>query len=637
MESDNFDYESLAEKIEKSPTLVANVLKVANSAYYGLAHKVEKVSHAIGIIGVRDFVGIVLGSLLQSFLQDVNLTLEEEARFWVHSYTCSEIMEEADGSYKARIAGLLHDIGKVILKVFYKDDYDFLRSYSSKQEKKLFGVTHSEIGAHFLEHIGLSEEIVRAVREHHTPPSGTGDSLSEKLYFANLLSLFLFGNFVVNVSGIPINLPPDKLSTIKEKAIVFAREITGVSLAKETHTHSLAEFSKLLSVFLKSISRTVPDTLEELIEDLIKVIFDVTLCKAEILIPRNGKMERFFLRNGELFTEVEEVTNLEGNIYPMDIWGENVGYIKILGDTPKEVEAFISAIASIYAPRIYLFKMYSTDFLFHSLYRRIEKLLPFGTIIVSEDGKIVNINDKMLEMFGVDLSPDLVKGKTLEEVFGDELNFLMELFEREENIDIPKKPLAGRFFKIVGRLTREKDRRFLVVIFLDITREIEREARLKKLSITDPLTGIYNQRFFYESLRLEIGKASKENIPLVLLMLDLDNFKEINDKKGHLYGDMILKKVAEVISGSVRRGVDKVFRYGGDEFAIILPGANCKIAENIFKRINGRLQKELGITVSGGGVLYSRGLDIKEFVDEADRALYAAKRCKGGIVLKERR
>ncbi len=618
---------------------MANVLKVANSAYYGLAHKVEKVSHAIGIIGVKDFVGIVLGSLLQGFLSDINLTSEEAARFWVHSYTCSEIMEEIDGSYKARIAGLLHDIGKVILKVFYKDGYNFLKSYSLKEEKKLFGVTHPEIGAQFLEHIGLSQEIVKAVREHHTLPSGAGDGLSEKLYFANLLSLFLFDNFVVNISGMPISLSPDKLSSIKEKALIFAREITGVPLTKESHVYNLAEFSKLLSVFLKNISRTVPDTLEELIEDLIKVVFDITLCKAEILLSKNGKMERFFLKDGALSVEIEETSDLEEKkgVYPMDIWGEIVGYIRVLGDVPQEVEAFVSAIASIYAPRIYLFKMYSTDFLFHSLYRRIEKLLPFGTIIVSEDGRIVNINNRMLEMFGVDLSPELAKGKSLEEVFGNELSFLMEFLNKEGNIDIPRKPLAGRFFKIVGRVTREKDKRFLVVIFLDITKEIEREARLKKLSITDPLTGIYNQRFFYESLKMEIEKASKEGIPLVLLMLDLDNFKEINDRKGHLYGDRILKKVAEILKGSIRKGIDKVFRYGGDEFAIILPGADCKTAENIFKRINKKLQRELGITVSGGAVLYSEGLDIKDFVNEADRAMYAAKKSKGGIVLKERR
>ncbi|HBF42647.1 MAG TPA: diguanylate cyclase response regulator, partial [Desulfobacteraceae bacterium] len=99
---------------------------------------------------------------------------------------------------------------------------------------------------------------------------------------------------------------------------------------------------------------------------------------------------------------------------------------------------------------------------------------------------------------------------------------------------------------------------------------IERNIRekLNRMSITDSLTGLYNQRHFYTTLKYEVIRAERQKYKLGLILLDLDNFKYFNDTYGHLAGDELLQKVGEIIEVNIRKGVDSGYRYGGDEFAI---------------------------------------------------------------------
>jgi two-component system cell cycle response regulator len=101
---------------------------------------------------------------------------------------------------------------------------------------------------------------------------------------------------------------------------------------------------------------------------------------------------------------------------------------------------------------------------------------------------------------------------------------------------------------------------------------IERNIRqeLNRLSITDSLTGLYNQRHFYDRLNEETARAQRQNHELALILLDLDDFKQYNDNFGHLAGDGLLQKVGAVINSKMRQSVDSGYRYGGDEFAVML-------------------------------------------------------------------
>lgn len=158
----------------------------------------------------------------------------------------------------------------------------------------------------------------------------------------------------------------------------------------------------------------------------------------------------------------------------------------------------------------------------------------------------------------------------------------------------------------------------------------ERSLReeLSRLSITDSLTGLYNQRHFYTRLKDEILRANRQKHPLSLILLDLDNFKTYNDTFGHLAGDDVLRNVGRVINHSIREGVDSGYRYGGDEFAIILIDADLNVAEEIGKRIQEAFKENGDITASLGYTRFSDEMTVTDFVSSADKDLYRAKQKK---------
>ncbi len=157
---------------------------------------------------------------------------------------------------------------------------------------------------------------------------------------------------------------------------------------------------------------------------------------------------------------------------------------------------------------------------------------------------------------------------------------------------------------------------------------IEREMRreLSRLSITDPLTGLYNHRHFFTRLREEIARAHRQRHPLTLILLDLDDFKAYNDTKGHLAGDQLLEKVGSLINSKIRQGVDSGYRYGGDEFAVLLTDVDGEKAKAAAQRISDALASELGVTASIGVGFLADGMSAEDLVGLTDERMYENKR-----------
>lgn len=157
---------------------------------------------------------------------------------------------------------------------------------------------------------------------------------------------------------------------------------------------------------------------------------------------------------------------------------------------------------------------------------------------------------------------------------------------------------------------------------------------LKKLSTTDGLTGLANQRYLQDWLRTEFEVVSRYNMPLAAIMMDLDNFKQVNDEHGHIFGDFVLREVADVIRDQSRRA-DLAARYGGEEFLIVLPNTDGHAAANLANRVHKALRERVfrdgshqtQVTASFGiSAFPSEGVNsAKDLVEMADRALYAAK------------
>lgn len=156
---------------------------------------------------------------------------------------------------------------------------------------------------------------------------------------------------------------------------------------------------------------------------------------------------------------------------------------------------------------------------------------------------------------------------------------------------------------------------------------IERNTHqeLKRLCITDALTALYNQRHFYVRLNQEIMRTRRQKQRLALILFDLDDFKQYNDKNGHLAGDALLQKFAQIINSQIRQGVDSGYRYGGDEFAVILSHAGSDSCRITGQRISGTLKKTCGVGVSMGYAFFSEEMTAESFVEEADKNLYEFK------------
>jgi len=155
----------------------------------------------------------------------------------------------------------------------------------------------------------------------------------------------------------------------------------------------------------------------------------------------------------------------------------------------------------------------------------------------------------------------------------------------------------------------------------------ERDTRreLSRLSITDSLTELYNRRHFYDRLHDEIARAERFERTLSLMLLDLDNFKDYNDTHGHLAGDEILKDTGKIIRSKIRHGVDSGYRYGGDEFGVILVDADEKICKDIGIRIENGILDLCGLGVSKGFAGFLKGMTPESLVNTADEDLYRAK------------
>jgi len=153
---------------------------------------------------------------------------------------------------------------------------------------------------------------------------------------------------------------------------------------------------------------------------------------------------------------------------------------------------------------------------------------------------------------------------------------------------------------------------------------------LLKLSINDDLTGLYNRRHFYNKLKEEMMRARRQRHSLFLIMFDVDSFKRFNDNYGHIEGDNVLKNVGKAVLASIRKNVDAGFRYGGDEFTVIIPEANKSQTLDISQRIRQSCKafSPNPVNISLGFSELRADYDVEAFVSSADQAMFAAKASK---------
>ncbi len=264
-------------------------------------------------------------------------------------------------------------------------------------------------------------------------------------------------------------------------------------------------------------------------------------------------------------------------------------------------------------------------------------------ISVDKDARIITFNSGSERLLGLSVAEAI--GREISEVIQNKrtraiFKFLTtrtkrESWEGEVRISRPdKKTFWGN---VIIRPIEPAADLFVgfLIILTDVTPRVRLENKLKQLTVTDDLTGLYNQRHFSEQLRREVERASRRNSRLSLCIFDLDKFKQFNDTSGHLAGDKILKSVGDIVSRAIRTKIDTAFRYGGDEFVLLLPDTGLQQAGALVERLRRAIQQKFEdqITISAGIAEYSLGMAEKQFVEIADQLMYAAKRRGGDKVI----
>ena len=294
-------------------------------------------------------------------------------------------------------------------------------------------------------------------------------------------------------------------------------------------------------------------------------------------------------------------------------------------------------------------------------WRQIFDSLNIGIILVDQQGQVQGWNQWMVRYSG--LAAAVVQNQPIAEAFGELLpNTLSAAIKRCLQTRLPV-VLSNALHKYPLPLysPQKSDEKLSQSVILnpikdnqgnwncliqvtDSSASIKREKMLrdhsethKKDATTDPLTGIYNRRFFDSHYKIEMNQAMRQKTTLSLLMLDIDFFKNYNDHYGHPAGDAAIIAVATCIRTTMKRSSDMVARYGGEEFIVLLPNstpaAAQMLAENIrsavedlkIPHLNSLIAKHMTVSIGVSSFLPGMVVDATTFLKNTDLALYAAK------------
>jgi len=284
--------------------------------------------------------------------------------------------------------------------------------------------------------------------------------------------------------------------------------------------------------------------------------------------------------------------------------------------------------------------------------RFVEPLLKSSslTLITFKDKTIGNIYHSEAEFSQPLLSCDLVLCRDLSQSKMGE--YIQDTSKDVRLSTIPQKPkrmmtipllqnklLQGALF-IHGdylKILEENDIEYLTLMTEYLTSMVSNSLlmqQIERLTITDPLTQLYNRRFFTSTLQKEIDRSRRSRVPLSILLFDIDHFKNYNDVNGHQAGDDLLKELALLLSRSLRT-TDLAARYGGEEFIVILPETTIQGAELAAEKIRKSIEEyeffnackqPLGVvSVSIGATAFGSSDTIETIIKRADDYLYAAK------------
>jgi diguanylate cyclase (GGDEF)-like protein/PAS domain S-box-containing protein len=279
---------------------------------------------------------------------------------------------------------------------------------------------------------------------------------------------------------------------------------------------------------------------------------------------------------------------------------------------------------------------------------------PLGMGLLDQDGRWVLVNHALCDITGY-TSTELIGKRFVDIAHPDDVESDEEPRRRLLAGEIAAFQTEMRYFNSVAEtmsallsisLVRDQagDPLHFIVQLQDISERKLLEEHLRHLADHDPLTGLRNRRLFEHDLKLQVGRCQRYGEQAALMVIDLDHFKQVNDRHGHKIGDEALEAIARTLTRRLRT-TDLVARLGGDEFAVLLPHMDREGAEHVaadLASVIAACSVDAGDTVVhlsgsvGFALIDSQARDDEQIMVEADRAMYAAKRARASVAARTR-
>lgn len=609
-QDNNTQLSDLTKIIETEPALAAKVLRNVNSAAYCLPHKIASIKRAVNFLGFSAVRRTALDLLFYNKL--INHQLKREFNllfFWQHclfvaslSRNIAKVLNhpEPDLVYTA---GLLHDIGKIVLETASRISYsDFLQSITPQNqitpenELRFFGLTHAQIGYLFCHEWQMPNAITAVVCCHHD-----GFHTMEQFSDYKLeISIVAFADYVAWMQGIG-------------------------SVAKYSHpaldksVHETIEIDKLaLADLLNQVDQDMQSTQEFYgIQFPSPAQLRASLVKTSLNLTRLSPNENHSINNGTTALTSKLIIPHRG-LYPNEFVPKtleaiqqeyNYDRVVLLQINPQDRSFFATfSWPEKPSPELKIFNI-KIDKITGGLLQCLRKKT--GMLVKNESNHYQSIFDLLgcKEFIAI---PVMQEGKLAGLIYADNFQSNNALFEFQAKEIMPLADELG--------LALHKAKQF---------RMEKHKAQI------DPLTQLYNKGKIYEYLTQLFNQPEAYLDQLAIGFIDIDKFKLLNDNCGHQAGDDALKLIADTIKNLTRPN-DFVGRYGGEEFIFILPKAGEKGAFQYAERIRREIErrgelikprfKDQAITASIGLALYHPGYaHYSDMIEAADQAMYRAK------------
>lgn len=631
LSSDDTDRKRLADIIDRCPSLAARLVGLANSAYFRRANGIQGVSEAIYVIGFRTVRSLATATALQEPFSNNRCPSFQPGRFWLHAVLTAHIARELakkaspatslnpDESY---LGGLLHGIGLLAMTHLFPEDMhapfepgaDDTRDLSQRM-RDAFGVSHQVVGAALLKRWHLPE-LFCCTTEHYADDDYQGPCWMACRLIAmahesadRLVHQSATGDFDAR-----------KLSLLG----IDLEEARAVESACEEQLDTFMDLAELLGGETPELQSpgAVADAAIELKNRLVDTIESLSSLGALTQIDVQDRSEAGVLRGAlkvlmanqdmqrcsVFLVEGEELVNAVGLN-----WSEqNAGCDKTQGKPP----------------RAHRFRIGEGLIGLAAQTGEIQHCRDCGV-----DPRFKKVGDKGDNALGSIISVPIR--------FQDNVIGVLNISHCQPNIFSEwDERFLYVFCNMLGQLLTSN--RLLRTMENEIEqRTLELQVALERaesLSILDGLTGVHNRRYFISNFNTLIEQCARYELRLAVLMIDVDDFKQINDTYGHLEGDRILKAIAHILK-QCARGADIIARFGGEEFIVALQDTDCEGAHRVASRIQeqirnlgcGQGRERRNVTVSIGISCYrnAREMPVKtpeQWIQEADDALYRAKR-----------